>query len=384
VVTGGNSGSLAARICLGIYRYLPLPLYGLLVAGYHLLPPLRRSLRERLGLCRPPEGEGPLIWFHGSSVGEVSSIAPVVEEVRSRVPDARIVVTTMTVTGRRRAARELGGMHALTVPLDFLPAARRFIGLMKPSVVIVGETEIWPNLVVETAGSGASLVLVNGRISRKSYPRYRLVKPLFEYLFGHFHLLLMRTETDAERIIDLGAEPDRVRVVGNTKFDVLPKPLSAESRATVRKDLGIDPSRTVISLGSARSGESEIVLEAVRSALVDLRPLVVIAPRHMSLVPQLEDMCAANGFAAVTVSKDKPGSRADSETQVLIIGQMGRLLEVYAVSDISIVGGTFKPLGGHNPLEPASQGSVTVVGPHIPAIRRRSPPDGRGGPAGAA
>lgn len=365
VVTKGDSGSLPARISMGIYRYLPLLLYWLLLAGYYLLPFLRRPLRQRLGLCRPPGGEGPLVWFHGSSVGEVSSIGPVVAEIRSRVPGARMLVTTMTVTGRKRAAKELSGVDALVAPLDFLPAVRRFVGALKPAILIVGETEIWPNLVVESRRAGASLVLVNGRISRKSYPRYRVVRHLVEYLLGHFDLLLMRSETDARRIIDLGGQADKVRVVGNTKFDILPKPLSTESRAKVRQDLGIDPSRLVISVGSARSGESEIVLEAVRSALSDLRPLVIIAPRHMNLVPQIEELCRVQGYASATVSKESPGSRAGAETEVLVIGQMGRLLEVYAISDISIVGGTFKPLGGHNPLEPASQGTVTVVGPHI-------------------
>jgi 3-deoxy-D-manno-octulosonic-acid transferase len=365
VATKENSGSLAASICLGVYRYLPLFLYWLLLAGYYLFPFLRSPLRERLGLLPPSVGEGPLVWFHGSSVGEVSSIGPVVAEIRGAVPGAKILVTTMTATGRRRAEKELDDVRALVAPLDFLPAVRRFVAAVKPYILIVGETEIWPNLLVEAKRAGASLVLVNGRISRKSHPRYRMIRPLVGYLLKHFDLLLMRTETDAERIIDLGAEADKVRAVGNTKFDILPKPLSMESRIKVRRDLGIDQSRLVISVGSARTGESEIVLEAVKSSLADLLPLVVIAPRHLSLVPQIEEVCRAEGLPSVTISKTSPDGHADTETRVLIIGQMGRLLEVYAISDISIVGGTFKPLGGHNPLEPASQGTVTVVGPHI-------------------
>jgi 3-deoxy-D-manno-octulosonic-acid transferase len=365
VATRGNSGPLAARISLGIYRYAPLLLYWLLLAGYYLLPFLRPSLRERLGLGPPQEGKGPLVWFHGSSVGEVSSIGPVVSEIRSQVPDARILVTTMTVTGRRRAERELEGVKALVAPLDFVPAVRRLVRVLKPSILIVGETEIWPNLLVETSKAGASLVLVNGRISRKSYPRYRIVKPLIEFLLGHFDLLLMRSETDARRIIDLGASTEKVKVMGNTKFDILPRPLSAESRAEIRQELGIDASRLVISIGSARSGESEIVLEAVRSALADLHPLVIIAPRHMNLVPQLEELCRAKGFTHATIPRRSLEDRGAAQTDVLIVGQMGRLLDVYAVSDMSIVGGTFKPLGGHNPLEPASQGTVTIVGPYF-------------------
>jgi 3-deoxy-D-manno-octulosonic-acid transferase len=360
-----GGGGRAARVLLGIYRYLPLFIYFMLWAGYYLVPFLRPVLRQRIGMGRAPEGKGPVVWFHGSSVGEVSSIGPVVTEIKRRVPGARILVTTMTVAGRKRAALELEGVDTLVVPLDFFPAVRRFVSALGPSLLIVGETEIWPNLIVETHRSGASIVLVNGRISRRSFPRYRMIRPLVEHLLSKFDLLLMRTDTDAERLINLGGRVDRVRVAGNTKVDILPRPLSAESRAGVRRKLGIDPTRLVISLGSARSGESEIVLDAVRSAFDVPRPLVIIAPRHLTLVSQIEEMCGAHGCSFATVSKESPERQAATDTDVLIIGQMGRLIEVYAISDISIVGGTFRPLGGHNPLEPASQGSVTIVGPHI-------------------
>ena len=129
------NGSPAARVYMGLYRYLPLLLYGLLWAGYRLLPFLRPVLRERMGMRLPPAGGGPVVWFHGSSVGEVSSIGPVVSEIRRRVPNAGILVTTMTVTGRKRAAKELEGVNALVVPLDFFPTVRRFVSLLRPSLL---------------------------------------------------------------------------------------------------------------------------------------------------------------------------------------------------------------------------------------------------------
>jgi 3-deoxy-D-manno-octulosonic-acid transferase len=355
----------AARILMGVYRYVPLPLYAVLWIGYRAFAFLKPILAERMGTCLPPEGDGPLVWFHGSSVGEVSSIGPVVQEIRSRVVGCRILVTTMTVTGRRRAARELDGAHALVAPLDFYPAVRRFIRQVRPALLIVGETEIWPNLVEETRKTGASIVLVNGRISNRSFPRYRLIKPLVGHILDDFDLLLMRADRDASRVTQLGVNPGKVITVGNTKVDILPQPLSAEARASTRDRLGVTASRLVISLGSARSGEAGVLLDAMEAALDRPRPLVIIAPRHVNNAPQIEEACRARGLSYATISREKPHCRADEGTDVIVIAQMGGLLEVYAISDIAIVGGTFKPFGGHNPLEPASQGTVTVVGPHI-------------------
>lgn len=364
-VDNTDRGRLSVRILIGIYRYLPLPLYAILWLGYRAFPFIRPLMRERMGMAEPPPGGGPLVWFHGASVGEVSSIGPVVEEIRERVPGCRIIVTTMTATGRKRASEELEGAGSMVVPLDFFPAVRRFVTALKPALLIVGETEIWPNLVMEARRGGASVVLVNGRISDKSFPKYRFLRPFFEYVLDRFDLLLMRGEVDAKRFAEIGGPVDRIRVVGNTKVDILPHPLPADKRTALKERLGIGSSRLVISLGSARTGESEILLDAVASAFEKPRPLVIIAPRHINIAPQIEDACRMRGLSFITTPGQAPGARAETTTEVIIVGEMGRLLGVYAISDIAVVGGTFKPLGGHNPLEPVSQGTVTVVGRHI-------------------
>jgi 3-deoxy-D-manno-octulosonic-acid transferase len=365
--SGARTGA-SAEALLGIYRYLPLPIYGCLWLAHRALPFLRPAIGERLGFGAPPGGKGEVIWLHGSSVGEMSSIGPVVSEIRRRMPDSRIVVTTMTAAGRKRAARELDGASVMLVPLDFLPAVRRFVRALRPAVLIVGETEIWPNLVTEARKAGASVVLVNGRISGRSFPRYRLVRTAIGHVLRSFDLLLMRSEVDAERIKKVGAPAERVKVAGNTKVDILRKPLSGEARLRLRERLGIESSRLVISLGSARTGETEILLDAVQSAFPGPRPLLVIAPRHVNNASQIEEACHMRGLSSVTLTAEHPDRRAAPGTDVVIIGRMGLLLDVYAISDIAVVGGTFKPLGGHNPLEPASQGTVTVVGPHIQNI----------------
>lgn len=316
----------------------------------------------------PPRGRRA-IWFHAASVGEVSTIAPVVTQVRKVLPDVPIVVTTMTRGGARRAAEKLKSAEIALVPFDFLPAMRRFVSAVEPSCLVIGETEIWPNLVGEAKRQGASVILVNGRVSERSYPRYRLVRFFIRNVLEQFDLLLMRTQTDAGRIIDLGARRERVFVAGNTKYDVLPAPIAPDRRKAIRQALGIGETAKVVTLGSAREGESEIVLRCLTGLEGGPVSRLVIAPRHLELVPQIEQVCANLGYTFLTLSDLRlPVGDVHEEPQVLILAQMGRLLETYAISDVAIIGGTLKPFGGHNPLEPASQGCVTVVGPYIQNI----------------
>lgn len=316
---------------------------------------------------RPP---GPLIHFHAASVGEISSLAPVVREVATAVPGHALLVTTMTATGRERAADVIEGAEVRLVPYDLRPAMRRFMNKMKPSLIIVTETELWPNMLREASRLGIPLVLINGRISIKSIGRYRRVEALVTSMLSQFDLMLMRSDEDAGRALSLGADPERVRVTGNTKYDVLAGPVAPEKRRALRKRLGIGDATPVVVLGSAREGESEILLEAMASQRMETLPTLVLAPRHLENVGHIEAACRRFGYA-VTLSAggggDAPSSGGNEDGaggRAVIVNEMGRLLAYYAISDIGIVGGTFKPHGGHNPLEPASQGAVVVVGPH--------------------
>jgi 3-deoxy-D-manno-octulosonic-acid transferase len=369
---GGSSPrpTILSRVLLWLYRYLPLPLYGCLWMAYWLIPRGKGSLDARLALrSLPPRGRRA-VWFHAASVGEISTIAPVVDQVRKMLPGVPVVVTTMTGGGARRAAAKLRQAEIALLPFDFYPAVRRFVSALEPSCLIIGETELWPNLVTETRRQGASVVLVNGRVSEKSYPRYRLVKFFMRGVLEQFDLLLMRTEVDATRIIGLGARPQTVEVAGNTKYDILPGPLGRDARRSIKEALGIGSGVKVVALGSAREGESEIVLRALAPRRGEETLRLVIAPRHLALVPQLEALCSQLGYASFTLSDLRlPEPERAGAPQVLILAQMGRLLETYAIADVAIVGGTLRPFGGHNPLEPASQGCATVVGPYIQNIR---------------
>jgi 3-deoxy-D-manno-octulosonic-acid transferase len=360
--------SLLSSLVLALYTYLPLPLYACLWLVCLASVRGRSGLEWRLAVrSLPPRGRRA-VWFHAASVGEISTIAPVVAQFRKAVPGLPVVVTTMTPGGARRAAEKLKGVEIALAPFDFLPAVRRFVSAIEPACLVIGETELWPNMIREAKRQGASVVLVNGRISQKSYPRYRLVRFFMKSILELFDLLLMRTEADARRIIGLGASPDRVEVAGNTKYDILPSPISEDRRRDLRRDLGISEGTKVVTLGSAREGESEIVIQALREWIDGEPPLLIVAPRHLNLVPQVEQAARALGRTAL-VLRGLSLPAGERPAQVLILAQMGRLLEIYAISDVAIVGGTLRPFGGHNPLEPASQGAVTVVGPYTQNIK---------------
>jgi 3-deoxy-D-manno-octulosonic-acid transferase len=353
-----------------LYNGLLLPVYASMWLAYWLVPRRKGSLEWRLAIkLLPPRGRRA-IWFHAASVGEVSTIAPVVVEVMRARPGTPVVVSTMTPTGARRAAEKLSQAEITLVPFDFAPSMKRFVSALEPSCLIIAETEIWPNLIGEAKRFGAHVALVNGRISEKSYPRYRRVRALVRDVLDDFDLLLMRSQVDADRIVNLGADPLRVQVAGNTKYDILPAPMAAADRARLRGVLGCGEDMGLVTLGSAREGEAEVLLRAMAAPGMRARTRAIIAPRHLEQVPQIEQACDSAGFTYARITElAGPSDRSGALPEVLILARMGLLMAAYGISDVAVVGGTFKPFGGHNPLEPASQGCVTLVGPHIENIR---------------
>ncbi len=353
---------------LMIYRLLPMPLYFALRLYCDLTGGRNVYLRRRLGLIEPSSPRDG-IWLHVASVGEVSAIAPVALELLKRFPKANLLLTAMTKTGLQRARSTLDCAFCDLLPYDFLHGIRRYVRYVRASALIIGETEIWPNLVLEASRVRTKLALVNGRLSASSFKRYRLIKGMMGQLFDHFDCLLMRTELDAERIRMLGAPDEKVMVVGNTKYDMLPSPLPEEERSRIRHAMGIPSDRRVIALGSLRAGEIRKIMEALRQTIKELRPFIIIAPRHLNYLTEIEDALSSFGCSYSRVEANQSFEREHKEIDAILFTGMGKLIELYAISDIAIIGGTFEPYGGHNPLEPASQGAVTIAGPYIDNIR---------------
>jgi len=323
-----------------------------------------RTFRERMG--RLPvylnvDGDRS-VWIHAVSIGEVLAARPLVPVLRERYPGHRIFLSTTTMTGNAVAKKSVRGVDGLFyAPLDFPHPVRRALEVLNPSLLVLVETELWPNLVHEAKRRGARIALVNGRISPRSFPRYRRVRRFLSPLFSEIDLFLMQGDVHAERVRALGAPEDRVRVTGNLKFDAVEPGRLPERLARLLQ--GGEP-RPLWVAGSTVGGEEELVLSAfhrVRERIPQARLLV--APRHperFSLVPPLVE---AAGFRCLRRSSLDPAAWRDGE--VLLLDTLGELAQVYALASVVFVGGSLVPSGGHNILEPAVAGKAVVVGPHM-------------------
>jgi len=324
-----------------------------------------RTFRERMG--RLPvylnvDGDRSL-WIHAVSVGEVLAARPLVPVLRERFPGHRIFLSTTTMTGNAVAKKSVRGIDGLFyAPLDFPHPVRRALEVLNPSLLVLVETELWPNLVHEACRRGTRVALVNGRISPRSFPRYERARRFLSPLFSEIDLFLMQAEAHAERVRALGAPPDRVRVTGNLKFDAVEPGRIPERLARLLQG-GADP-RPLWVAGSTVGGEEELVLSAfhrVRERVPQARLLV--APRHPERFPLVPALVEAAGFRCLRRSALDPAAWRDGE--VLLLDTLGELAQVYALASVVFVGGSLVPSGGHNILEPAVAGKAVVVGPHM-------------------
>ena len=328
--------------------------------------------RERLGTAAVASNTpgSPRIWLHAASVGEVEAVRPVARGLMSDYPDAMVVVTTMTAAGRAAARKRIAGAAAYQLaPLDCPASVRSFLAAVRPQIVLVAETELWPNYLIEGARSGAKVAIVNGRVSARSASRYRYIRPLIAEALAHTHLVLVQTDDDARRFRDLGAPPANVVVTGNTKFNL-------DDAAPLRSALEqFCAHRPVLVAGSTAPGEERMVLTAYRN-LVERFPTLalVLAPRHLSRAGEIEDQIRSAGFAyekasllppdgAPGVARFAPPARDDAA--VLLLDTMGELRALYTRATIAFVGGSMlPPRGGQNMAEPAAVAVPVLFGPH--------------------
>jgi 3-deoxy-D-manno-octulosonic-acid transferase len=324
-----------------------------------------RTFRERMG--RLPvylnvDGDRS-VWIHAVSVGEVLAARPLVPALRERFRSHRIFLSTTTVTGNAVAKKSVRGVDGLFyAPFDFPHAVRRALEVLNPSLLVLVETELWPNLVHEARRRGTRIALVNGRISPRSFPRYRLVRRLLGRVLSEIDLFLMQGEAHAERMRALGAPADRVQVTGNLKFDAVEPGRLPERLARLLQ--GGPAPRPLWVAGSTVGGEEELVLSAfhrVRERVPQARLLV--APRHPERFAAVPALVEAAGFRCLRRSALDPAAWRDGE--VLLLDTLGELAQVYALASVVFVGGSLVPSGGHNILEPAVAGKAVVVGPHM-------------------
>jgi 3-deoxy-D-manno-octulosonic-acid transferase len=318
---------------------------------------------ERLRLLRDEERA---IWVHAVSVGEVLAVAGLVEELRRHIPQQRVFISTTTDTGQALARKKFGDENVFYFPLDFAFAVRPFLKALHPQLVVIAETEFWPNFIQLAYNSGARVAVVNARISDRSLPRYRRFRGLLRRLLADVDLFLAQTPEDASRLKEIGADPERVHVTGNLKFDIpLPAPPAiVEKLRSAIADAGGGP---VLVCGSTVEGEEPLLLKAFENLLVQhSQAVMILAPRH------------PERFAVVAELLQQMSIRFRRRTEwngealdggVLLLDTIGELAALYAVADVAFVGGSLVPRGGHNIIEPAQYGVATVVGNHTENFR---------------
>ena len=328
----------------------------------------RRGLLDRFGLrispVLEPSGERrPLIWIHAVSLGEVVAVTPLVKELHRNHPDHRLIVSTVTETGREAVEQRLTGIaEHRYAPLDVPWAVSRAITQWQPVLYAFVETELWPNLLWTLRDRQVPTVMVNGRLSSRSFARQHIAGLISFYrsVLRSLTLCLMQSERDVQRIVALGADAGRVHRTGNIKFD---QPLPAMAAdASLRNELGLHESESLLLAGSTHAGEEEALVAAYRQ-IVGTHPntVLMLAPRHIERVADLVTMIQAAGLPVQRKSRlDLVGSGA----RVIILDTRGELARAYHEATVAFVGGTLVPVGGHNLLEPAVWGKPVLFGPY--------------------
>jgi len=344
-----------------------------LVAGYgpaavarYLAHGVPLNLRERLGYTGRETARMPHGWLHAVSVGEAIAAAPIVAGVRGLYPDLPLVMTTVTATGAHVVReRYRADVEHRYLPLDLPGAVRRVTATIDPAFLILMETELWPNLLRHLCRLEVPVMVANGRLSDRSFPRYRLARPFVQKVLDCVTVFAMQSEEDARRAVALGARPDRVFVTGNVKADAVADQTGSKERW--RGLLGLAPAQRAWVAGSTHAGEEDALLDAhavLRREVSDL--VLVLAPRHPERVSDVLRRIAARGWDAVRRSELPRPKAADT---VIVLDTVGELAELYAIAEVVFVGGSLVPAGGHNVLEPAQREKPVLFGPHTENFR---------------
>jgi 3-deoxy-D-manno-octulosonic-acid transferase len=346
-----------------IYNLLWYPALPFALLAAH--PASMRDYRERMGHGDFPETTGaPRIWIHAASVGEIEAIRPVANGLLERHPGAIMTITTMTAAGREAAQRRIPRAAAwMLAPFDNRNAVRSFLARVRPGIVLITETEIWPNYFIESARAGATIAVVNGRISERSMRRYLRARGLFRDALGRATLILAQSDDDARRYAKFDL-PAKIVVTGNTKIEAANADTSTEE--PIRPQLlEFASGRKIFIAGSTAPGEDAVIANAYRELRKVFPQLALtIAPRHLDRTPDVENALRAASLDYVKASQ-LSSSDAASDADVLILDTMGELRSFYRRGAIAFVGGSLAPgRGGQNPAEPALVEVPVLIGPY--------------------
>jgi 3-deoxy-D-manno-octulosonic-acid transferase len=330
----------------------------------------RQHLNERLGFLPLSvvrgHGGSPRVWIHAVSLGEVKVAASIIEALRRIAPQCSFLLSTTTEHGRKLANETFGEqIPVVYAPIDFVGSVRKALSTARPQVMVFLETEIWPAWLFEAHRMGIKIALINGRISVRSIGKYLRLRPFFSRVLKNFDVFSMILEEDAARIKAMGADPQKIEVHGNAKYDLLGSTADPAIETETRQVLNLTANQRAFVAGSTREGEEEMVLNAYKKIL-DAFPdtILIIAPRHIERTPQIGSIIERYGFRyQLRTDLDKDNEKRTE--QVVIINTFGELFKVYSIGTIVFCGASLVPLGGQNPLEPAIWGKVVFYGPSM-------------------
>ncbi len=332
----------------------------------------RIGIKERFGfysesLTKCIKHNDACIIVHAASVGEVKAARILVDKLKEAFPKYKIVFSTVTPEGNSIANDISIGDIRVFVPLDFLFSVRKFYKTFNPGIVIIVETELWPNLIREAKRRKSKVILVNGRISQKSYPVYRLIRLFLRKIFTYIDIFSVREEVDKGHLLDLGAPVSKLRVSGNIKYDMF----SCSSRGTKKlgklyKEFGLKQDDLVFVAGSTHENEEEIIISVYLDIIKKFPSLkLIIAPRHLQRIGRIEQLLKDRRAVYIKKTDISETSSTYGSAKIILLDVMGELINAYSVATVTFVGGSLVPKGGQNIMEPASLGKVVMFGPYM-------------------
>jgi 3-deoxy-D-manno-octulosonic-acid transferase len=348
-------------LCLGFLILLPRFLldairHGKYVAGFS----------ERLGSITPLASDKPVVWLHSVSVGETQAARPLVLSLKQRYPDHQLVVSTTTLTGQN-LARDIFKNDAARIfyfPFDWRWTVRRSLKAIRPNVVLLMETELWPNFLRECSAHEIPVALVNGRLSQQSFRRYRIIKSFMKRVLASLRLAAMQTSEDAQRLRALGMRPENICVLGSLKFDAGVLQSNVALVDDFKRRFGVDEKSQLILAASTHAPEEKIILDVYKDLFAGSSPSprLLIAPRHPERFTEVANLLNNSGFQFVR--RSAPEAASDATAEVVLLDSIGELASLYALATVVFVGGSIARTGGHNILEPAAVGASVITGPH--------------------
>jgi 3-deoxy-D-manno-octulosonic-acid transferase len=351
-------------------------LFLILSAPYFLLKALfqeglRKEFSQRMGGYPDLSSTRP-IWVHAASVGEVLCSNPLIKKIKKEAPHCKILLTTMTRTGHETAKQQVPEADGVFFfPWDHPLILRKALKRIQPRLLLIAETELWPNLLLQCGKKGVPIILFNGRISDRSFSRYHALRFFFQEVLKNVSLFLMQTEKDQSRIVQIGAPHEKTKVTGSIKFDHPFPPLADEFRTQMAQSLGLRENPPILIAGSTRPGEEEILIRVYRGLLEVFPSLIlIVAPRHLNRLEEVERLLRQEGIHWAKRTS-LPWGTNGSDTgpkpspRIILLDTMGELMKLYGLGTLVFVGGSLVPLGGQNPLEPLFFKKCVLFGPHM-------------------